>query len=554
MQTPTQAMRRTGGFPYKWIVAGVVIFGLFMTILDSTIVNIAIPQLQNVFGADLTSVQWVLTAYTLVQGVATPLTAFLALRFGQKRLYLFALAGFTVGSALCGFSLNLGMLIFFRMIQGAMGAFISPLAITLLWSEFPPNERGTAMGALGVPILLAPALGPTVGGYIVTFLGWQLIFFINVPIGILGIFLGSIFLREGQAGMRTPLDFPGFLCVSIGLASLLYGISDSSTDGWGSTKVLIFLMIGLLMLALFVVIELRAVSQGRQPLLDLRVFANRPFTTSNIASVLVIFALYGGLFIIPIYLQNVRGLSAFQAGLLLLPQAFATMAATLVAGRLVDRIGVRGVIIPGLIILAFALWLFTGLGVYTPYGTIQQWLIVRSFALGFCFQPLIVSALSEIRPPQLPQATSVNTTLRFVTSSFAVAVMATLVQTQTAVHYSHLAEQVTPWSPLGQLVSGLQALFTLHGASASAAYAAAIQLLIRQLQQLATVMAMQDAFRVSLLLTGVAIVAAFFVPSRRPQPTAVAGKPLPKGELEKEVAAWVEGELSLGGFLETEEE
>ena len=150
MQTPTQAMRRTGGFPYKWIVAMVVIFGLFMTILDSTIVNIAIPQLQNVFGADLTSVQWVLTAYTLVQGVVTPLTAFLALRFGQKRLYLFALAGFTVGSALCGFSLNLGMLIFFRMVQGAMGAFISPLAITLLErvsTERARNRHGCAGGS-----------------------------------------------------------------------------------------------------------------------------------------------------------------------------------------------------------------------------------------------------------------------------------------------------------------------------------------------------------------------------------------------------------------------
>jgi EmrB/QacA subfamily drug resistance transporter len=554
MQTPTQAMRRTGGLPYKWIVAVVVIFGLFMTILDATIVNIAIPQLQNAFGADLTSVQWVLTAYTLVQGVATPLTAFLALRFGQKRLYLFALVGFTLGSILCGLSLNLGMLIFFRMVQGATGAFISPLAITFLWSEFPPQERGTAMGALGVPILLAPAFGPTLGGYIVTFLGWQLIFFINVPIGILGIFLASIFLREGQAGMRTPLDFPGLLCASIGLASLLYGLSDSSTDGWGSTKVLSFLVIGLLMLVLFVVVELRAVSQGRQPLLDLRVFANGPFTTSNITSVMVTFALFGGLFIIPIYLQNVRGLSAFQAGLLLLPQAFATMVATLVAGRLVDKIGVRGVIIPGLIILAFALWLFTGLGVHTPYGTIQQWLIVRSLSLGFCFQPLIVSALSEIGPRQLPQATSVNTTLRFVTSSFAVAVMATVVQTQTAVHYSHLAELVTPWSPLGQLGSRLQALFMLRGASASAAYAAAIRLLIRQVQQLATVLAMQDAFRLSLLLTLVAIVTAFFVRSRRPQPTVVAEKPLTKGELEKEAAARDEGELSPGGFLETEEE
>ncbi len=171
MQRPMTAQSKGGGIPYKWVVAFVVIFGLFMTILDTTIVNIAIPRLQNVFGADLTSVQWVLTAYTLVQGVATPLTGFLAQRLGQKRLYLLALVSFTIGSALCGLSINLPMLIFFRIIQGATGAFMSPLAITLLYSEFPPEERGTALGALGIPILLAPAIGPTLGGYIVTYLG-----------------------------------------------------------------------------------------------------------------------------------------------------------------------------------------------------------------------------------------------------------------------------------------------------------------------------------------------------------------------------------------------
>src|SRR6266849_5099308 len=158
MQPFASAVQPRPGLSYKWIVAGVVIFGLFMTILDTTIVNIAIPRLQNAFGANLTSVQWVLTGYTLVQGVATPLTAFLSQRLGQKRLYLLALAGFTVGSALCGLSLNLPMLIFFRVIQGVTGAFLAPLAITLLYSEFPIEERGLALGTLGIPILLAPAI------------------------------------------------------------------------------------------------------------------------------------------------------------------------------------------------------------------------------------------------------------------------------------------------------------------------------------------------------------------------------------------------------------
>jgi EmrB/QacA subfamily drug resistance transporter len=535
MERPLAAQSKGGGIPYKWIVAGVVIFGLFMTILDGTIVNIAIPRLQNVFGTNLTSVQWVLTAYTLVQGVATPLTAFLAQRLGQKRLYILALVGFTAGSALCGISINLPMLIFFRIVQAATGAFLSPLAITLLYSEFPPEERGVALGALGIPILLAPAVGPTLGGYIVTFLGWQLIFYINVPIGIVGIIMGTIFLHEGRAEAQTPFDIPGFLLSSTGLGSLLYALSDASTDGWGSVKVSGFLVCGILLLVTFVFVELRIASRGGKPLLDLRVFASMPFTTSNFASVLVIFALYGGLFLLPIYFQELRGLSAYQAGLLLLPQAFAAMVASIVSGRLVDKIGVRAVIIPGLVNLAIALWLFSSIGLDTPYGTIQLWLIVRSFALGFCFQPLSVSAFSGFKPDRLPQATAVNTALRFVTSSLAVAVMATLVQTQTAVHYSHLAEQVTPSSPLAMLIPTLQAAFISQGASSSAAYAAAIQEVVGLLQQQATVLAMQDAFRISLLLTGVAILGAFFVRTYKPQP--VSGKPSPGKPSSKQKAA-----------------
>src|SRR5579885_3381688 len=517
MRMSVDAPQRSGGLSYKWIVASVVAVGLFMTIIDTTIVNIAIPRLQNVFGADLTSVQWVLTAYTLVEGVATPLTAFLSQRLGQKRLYLIALMGFTAGSILCGLSFTLPMLIFFRVVQGAMGAFMSPLAITLLYSEFPIEERGTAMGALGIPILLAPALGPTLGGYIVTFLGWQLIFFINVPIGIIGILLGFIYLRERRPPTSTRFDIPGFLCSAIGLTSLLYGLSEASTAGWGTAEVVGFLSVGIVMLMAFVIVEIRAVKREKQPLLDLRVFTSGPFTTSTIASILVTFALYGGLFILPIYLQNLRGLSAYQAGLLLLPQAFASMISSVLAGRLVDKLGVRAVIIPGLIILSIALWLFTKLGPDTPYTTIQVWLVVLSLAIGFCFQPLSVSALCEFGPRNLAQASSVSTTVRFVMSSFAVAVMATLVQSQVAIHYAHLAEMVTPASPLGQLVPQLQALFMRTGASASAAYATALQLISGILEQRATILAMQDAFWLSLALNLVALVAAFFVRFRKPE-------------------------------------
>ncbi|GHO74904.1 MFS transporter [Ktedonobacter sp. SOSP1-85] len=520
MQVPAPAARREGGLPYKWIVACVVIFGTFMSILDSTIVNIAIPRLQSAFGTDLNSVQWVLTAYTLAQGVATPLTAFLADRVGIKRFYIMSLVGFTLGSALCGIAWSLPVLIIFRIFQGVTGAFLTPLAITLLYREFPPQERGTVMGAFGVPILIAPAIGPTIGGYIVTYINWQLIFYINLPIGVVGLLMAFFFLREGEIIRNKTFDIPGFLLSAIGLGLLLYGLSDASTDGWLSGPVLGSLAGGALLLILFIYVELSAARQGRHPLLDLTVFADRSFTTSSIASLLVTFSLYGGLFLVPVYLENLRGLSAFNAGLVLLPQAFASMITMLLGGRLVDKFGVRAIVIPGLVIMSIALWLYSLLDLYIPIGQFQWLLILRSCGIGLCMQPLMVSALSNIEPRRLSQASSVSTTLRFVGSSLTIAILATMVQSQNKIHYAHLAERVTATSPLGKLVVMLQGALMGKGLSATAAYAYALKTIGGLLQRQSYMLAMQDGFRLSFYLGIIAIIATLFVSGAKKKKTA----------------------------------
>ena len=520
MQVPAPAVRREGGLPYKWIVACVVIFGTFMSILDSTIVNIAIPRLQSAFGTDLNSVQWVLTAYTLAQGVATPLTAFFADRIGIKRFYMMSLVGFTLGSALCGLAWSLPVLIIFRIFQGATGAFLTPLAITLLYREFPPQERGTVMGAFGVPILVAPAIGPTIGGYIVTYINWQLIFYINLPIGIVGILMAFFFLREGEIIRDKHFDIPGFILSAIGLGLVLYGLSDASTDGWLSGPVLGSLVGGALLLVIFVAVELDIARRGRQPLLELSVFSDRSFTTSSIASLLVVFSLFGGLFLIPVYLESLRGLSAFNAGLVLLPQAFASMVAMLIGGRLVDKFGVRAIVIPGLIIMSVALWLYSFLDVYIPIGQFQWLLILRSCGIGLCMQPLMVSALANIEPRRLSQASSVSTTLRFVGSSLAIAIIATQVQSQNTVHYAHLAERVTAISPLGKLIMMLQGALMGKGLSATAAYAYALKTISGLLHRQAYMLAIQDAFRLSFYLAIVAIIATLFVSGAKKKKSA----------------------------------
>ncbi len=516
MQVPAPvAQQRSGGLAYKWIVAIVVIFGLFMSILDTTIVNIAIPRLQTAFGADLNSVQWVITGYTLAQGVAIPLTGYFSNRFGLKRFYIVALTAFTLGSLLCGLAWSLPVLILFRILQGFGGSFLLPMTITLLYREFPPQERGVATGFLGIPILLAPALGPSLGGYIVTFGSWQLIFFVNVPIGILAVILSFLLLREFRPEGRQSFDFAGFVFVAAGLASVLYALSSASTDGWGSTTVLGFLIGGILALVIFVVVELSIIRRGGQPLLDLTVFAYMSFTSANIANICITFALFGGLFVIPIYLQNLRGLSAFQTGLILIPQALGSMVSSLVGGRLVDRLGVRAVVIPGLLIAAFAFWQLSFLSLYTPYGWFQVLLIMRGLGIGLVAQPLIVAALSEIPPRQLAQASAINSVIRSVAGSLAVAILATVIQTQSKVHFSHLAEQVTPGSQLGQLLPRLQALFVSQGADINAARAASIQEVAGLLQQQGYALAIQDGFLISVGIILFAIIAVFFIRGRK---------------------------------------
>ncbi len=531
MQVNAQAVQPRRRLEYKWIVAMVVVIAVFMSILDQTIVNIAIPRLQTAFGADIHSVQWVLTAYILTLGIITPTSAFFSDRLGIKRFYLISLVLFTIGSALCGLAWSLPVLIFFRILQGIGGAALFPLSITLIFREFPPQERGAAMGFFGIPALLAPALGPTLGGYLVTFAGWQLIFYINVPIGILAFILATIFLHEARPQANTTFDFLGFIFVALGLGLVLYALSSASTDGWGSTIVIGCLAAGLIALAIFIAVEFIIINRGGQPLLDLRLFANGPFTTSIIAGLFVVFSLFGGLFLFPIYLQSLRGQSAFESGLLLLPQALASMVSVIIGGRLVDRIGVRAVMIPGLLILAVATWQLSSITIYSPFWWLQSMLVLRGLALGLTVQPLTVFGLSEVKPRQLGQASSMNTVMRSISSSLGIAVLATLVQSQTKIHYAHLAEQVTASSPLGQLFTRLQALFVASGADTHAAQSAALQVIYRLVQRQSFVLAIQDAFTLTVVVIGLAIISVLFVRGSRkpkgiPETTPATGTPV----------------------------
>jgi EmrB/QacA subfamily drug resistance transporter len=516
MAINAQVTRQAPGLPYKWVMAIVLVFGAFMSILDQTVVNIAIPRLQSAFGADIHSVQWVITAYLLTQGAMTPTTPFLANRIGIKRSYILSLVAFTLGSVACGLSWSLPMLVFFRIVQGLGGAVLLPLSITMLFREFPPQERGVAMATLGVPTLLAPALGPIVGGYLVTFADWQTIFFINVPIGVIAFILATLLLRESRTEGRMRFDVAGFITASYGLGAVLYGLSQTSQYGWGSANVLSFLLSGALSLIIFVIVELIIAQQGGTPLLDLRLFAKRSFSVGTIALLLTIFCMFGALFLVPIYLQVLRGQSAFQAGLILLPQSLAMLVAIAIGGRLVDRVGVRAVVMPGLVLLAIGSWQLTFLTLNSPFWWVQAILVLLGLAVGLVGQPLFVAAMVDIQEgQQVTNASTVTTVVRSVGASLGISVLATIVQTQTQVHYTHLAEQVTAASPLGQLLPRLEAFFVLRGADVQSAASTAVLLIARLVQRQAYMLAIRDAFFLSIAVAVLALVTTMFIKERQ---------------------------------------
>ncbi|NTU86281.1 MAG: DHA2 family efflux MFS transporter permease subunit, partial [Chloroflexales bacterium] len=290
------AERHFLGLDYKWLVAIAVIFGLFMSVLDTTVVNIALAKLQAIFGATLNDVQWVITGYTLAQTVSIPICGYLADRYGTKWVYIGSLGLFTLASLLCGLSWSVGSMIFFRVLQGLGGGALMPLSIAQVFAVFPPEERGRSQAAIGIPVLLAPAIGPTVGGYIVQYADWRLIFYINVPIGIVGMLMCAMLLRRGHPNTHARLDIPGVILSTLAFASLVYGLGEAASDGWSSTKVLGFIVVGLIGLVALIIVELRT----DDPLLDFRLFRSWNWTSANLITWATTLALFGALFLIPV--------------------------------------------------------------------------------------------------------------------------------------------------------------------------------------------------------------------------------------------------------------
>ena len=411
------------GLDQKWKVLITVMFGLFMVILDSTIINIAFPTLRRVFGASLADAQWVISIYVLALGITTPVSGYLADRFGIKRVYLLGLAIFAFGSFLCGIAPSLGLLIVARALQGFGGGIAQPLGPAQLYRAFPAKEQGTAFGVLGIALVVAPALGPILGGWLVDINLWRAIFFINVPIGIIGVILGSDFLLDFRVDRKPLFDPLGLLTAIIGFGAILYAASIAENFGWGGPFTLLALGFGFVILIVHVLIELRLV---KEPLMDLRLFLNPTFLIAALVGYIATIALFGAEFMMPIYLQAFRGRTALDAGIILLAVAATSAIATPSAGRLYDKIGPRAIMFVGFLILCINTWQLSVIQGTTPISYIVFLLALRGLAIGLTLQTSYVAALSSIHLDVLPRGSSLLNSTRFVVQAVSVAALATI--------------------------------------------------------------------------------------------------------------------------------
>jgi len=509
---------------HRWMVLSVVVMGSFMSILDSTVVNIALPKLISVFSTDVHGAQWVLTSYLLALAVVIPLTGFLDETFGGKRMYMITLTLFTFASALCGLSWSLSSMIGFRVFQGLGGGLIQPLGMSLLLQEFRPEERGTALGIYGIPLMLAPAIGPTLGGYFVQYLDWRFIFYINVPVGIAAVIASSRILRQGPLHKGRLLDYRGIALVGVGSASLLLGIDNGPTDGWTSMVVLGEMIVGVICLVSFVFAELR----HSQPLLELRLFKSFTFTSALFVTLIVQIALFGATFLLPVFLQDLRGLGAMDTGLLLIPQSLVVAVVMPISGRLYDRIGPRLLLVPGLSLLTYASYQFATLSLDTPNIRIIEILMLRGVGMGLVMMPATTTAMNAVPRHLIPRASALTNAMQRISGSFGTAIMATVLTTRQTYQFAMAAQTMTPANPTVQMVmSQAQAYFSLHQIPAYLGHQLTVLLLYQQVATIAAVRSFDDTFFVAAILCIPAVIAAFFV-----RPTAIRSgeAPLPMGE------------------------
>ncbi|CAM3013950.1 DHA2 family efflux MFS transporter permease subunit [Paenibacillus sediminis] len=498
----------------------VLLLGTFIAILNQTLLNVAIPHLMNEFNVSATTVQWLSTAYLLVNGVLIPLTAYLIGSFGTRGLFISAMGLFTAGSVLCAVSTTFPLMLFGRIIQACGAGIIMPVVMNVFLTVFPPEKRGRAMGMMGIAIMFAPAIGPTLSGWIVENYTWRILFFMVIPLAVLDILFAYKWLGNVSKLTNPKFDFWGVVFSTIGFGTLLYGFSSAGDKGWESMTVLVSLFIGAVFILLFVLRELRL----DEPLLEFRVFKYDIFTISTIVGAVVTMVLFGAMLLLPIYLQNIRGYTPLQSGLLLLPGAILMGIMSPISGVIFDKIGARPLAIVGLIITAVSTFEFSKLTADTTYSHILFLYTVRSFGMSLLMMSVQTEGLNQLPLHLSAHGTAMSNTMRQVAGSIGTALLVTVMSTRTTIHVADAANHVSAANPV--IVENMNAIgqniAVMAGVPPETGYAIGLQMVYGLSLKNASIQGIDDAFIVATWIALAGLIFSLFLRrARRPRKTRV---------------------------------
>ncbi|MCL1631664.1 DHA2 family efflux MFS transporter permease subunit [Sporolactobacillus sp. CPB3-1] len=495
----------------------VLILGAFVALLNQTLMNVALPKMMTDLNISTNTAQWITTGYMLVNGVLIPITAYLMETLTTRKLFLSAMALFSLGTLICAISPTFILLMVGRVVQAIGAGIIMPLMTNVFLTIFPPEKRGGAMGLMGVAMIFAPAVGPTLSGYIVEHYTWRLLFWVVLPLGLLDFLLALAYLRNVGRRSFPKLDALGVVLSTIGFGGILYAFSEAGNNGWGDVTVLSTLVIGIISLIFFVWHELRTDT----PLLNLSVFQYKIFTFTTIVNILVTMAMFAAMILLPIYLQNIRGFTPLQSGLLLLPGALLMGVMSPITGVIFDRIGSRPLAVVGLAVTIVTTWAFAHLSDATSYGHIMFIYTARMFGMSLLMMPIMTEGLNDLPRALNSHGTAMSNTMRQVAGSLGTAFLVTVMSNRATDHMSNYANQITSGNqPLlqhlqhsGAALASAEHLPMLQGQQT------VIQMIETKVQQLATIQGINDAFIVATLLTVAAWVLSFFIkratPSRK---------------------------------------
>jgi DHA2 family multidrug resistance protein len=485
-----------------WMIAVSVMMATFMVVLDSSVANVALPHIAGNLSASTDESTWVLTSYLVSNAIMLPAAGWIARRIGRKRLLILSILIFTAASLLCGMALTMPMLIVARVLQGIGGGGMQPLAQSILLESFPPRQHGTAMAVYGVGVIVAPVIGPTLGGWITDSYSWRWIFYINLPVGLLALFMVNLYVEDPpylREKFKGAIDYLGFGLLALWLGSLQLVLDKGQEADWFAAPWVCWTAaISTAALVAFIIRELT----DHEPIVQLRILLNRNFAVGTLITCTYGFVFYGVTAMLPLFLQTLLGYSALQSGLSVSPRGLGSMVSMIVVGLLVSKIDGRWLMCFGFGLLAVSTWMLGQVNLQIGMSSVVVPNLINGFAMGFIWVPLTTMTLSRLRKQDMGNAAGIYNLMRNIGGSIGIASVTTMLVRGSQVHQNYLAANAGAGNPVeGGFVGGLQARLYSQGADMVTAHQKALGALYRSVQQQASLLAYTDNFRLLAVLT-----------------------------------------------------